>query len=108
MKHTEGSGSILKSRFARGMFPLMAMLFAFALAAPEAQALVYTSELSFPSAPAAALADFPVLVRISSTTPSGFSYEDCPDASHLWFADDGGAALPFEVDTWDTNGTSFV
>ena len=87
---------------------LFASLFAFALAAPEAQALVYTSELSFPSAPEAALADFPVLVRISSTTPSGFSYEDCPDASHLWFADDGGAALPFEVDTWDANGTSLV
>ena len=72
--HTEGPGSILKSRFVRGLFPLVAALLAFALAAPEAQALVYTSELSFPSAPAAALADFPVLVRISSTTPSGFSY----------------------------------
>ena len=41
--HTEGPGSILKSRFARGLFPLMAALLAFALAAPEArgEVLVY-------------------------------------------------------------------
>ena len=36
--HTEGLRSILKSRFARGMFPLMAALLAFALAAPSARA----------------------------------------------------------------------
>ena len=36
--HTEGPGPILKSRFARGLFPLMAALLAFALAAPEARA----------------------------------------------------------------------
>ena len=38
MKHTEGSGSILKSRFARGIFRLAATVFAFALAAPAAHA----------------------------------------------------------------------
>ena len=83
-------------------------LLAFALAAPSSHAAVYTSELSFPSAPAAALAAFPVLVRISAAAPSGFSYANCPDASHLWFTDGAGASLPFEVDTWDTNGTSLV
>ena len=36
--HTEGPGSILKSRFARGMFPLVAAFLAFALSAPEARA----------------------------------------------------------------------
>ncbi len=36
--HTEGPGSILKSRFARGLFPLVAALLAFALAAPSARA----------------------------------------------------------------------
>ncbi|MBQ6137351.1 MAG: hypothetical protein IJI73_08280 [Kiritimatiellae bacterium] len=43
MKHAEGSGSILKSRLARGMFPLMAAFLACALAAPEArgEVLVY-------------------------------------------------------------------
>ena len=35
--HTEGPGSILKSRFARGVLPLVAALLAFALAAPEAR-----------------------------------------------------------------------
>ena len=41
--HTEGPGSILKSRFARGVFPFVAALFACALAAPSAraEALVY-------------------------------------------------------------------
>lgn len=43
MKHAEGSGSILKSRFARGMFTLVAVFIACALAASEARAevLVY-------------------------------------------------------------------
>ena len=36
--HTEGIRSILRSRFARGVFPLVAALLAFALAAPEARA----------------------------------------------------------------------
>ena len=36
--HTEGPGSILKSRLARGVVPLVATFLAFALAAPEARA----------------------------------------------------------------------
>ena len=40
--HTEGPGPILKSRFARGLLPLMAALLAFALAAPEARAAAVT------------------------------------------------------------------
>jgi hypothetical protein len=41
--HTEGPGPILKSRFARGVVPLVAALFACALAAPSAcgEVLVY-------------------------------------------------------------------
>ena len=42
LTHTEGSGSILKSRFARELFPLMAALLACALAAPEAYAAATT------------------------------------------------------------------
>ena len=42
MKHTEGSGSILKSRFARGMFSLTAALLACTLAAPAAHSSVPT------------------------------------------------------------------
>ncbi len=40
--HTEGPGSILKSRLARGLFPLVAALLAFALAAPSARAAAVT------------------------------------------------------------------
>ena len=42
--HTEGPGSILKSRFARGLFPLVAALLAFALAAPDARGNVLVYE----------------------------------------------------------------
>ena len=76
--------------------------------APDPATLVCSSVLTFPCAPAAALENFPVLVRISTTAPDGFSYEGCPDASHLWFTDAGGTTLPFEVDTWDVDGTSLV
>ena len=77
-------------------------------ATPQAASQVCLSTLSFPSAPDTALENFPVLVRISTTAPEGFSYEACPDAAHLWFTDASGVALPFEVDTWDAGGTSFV
>ena len=75
---------------------------------PYLPELLCSSELTFPYAPTTALENFPVLVRISTTAPDGFSYEGCPDASHLWFTDDGGTTLPFEVDTWDVDGTSLV
>ena len=42
--HTEGPGSILKPRFVRGLFPLMAALLASALAVPEARARVLVYE----------------------------------------------------------------
>ena len=76
--------------------------------APDPATLVCSSVLTFPYAPAAALENFPVLVRISTAAPDGFSYEVCPDASHLWFTDAGGTTLPFEIDTWDVDGTSLV
>lgn len=56
--HTEGPGSILKSRFARGMFPLVAALLAFALAAPEARAAAVTPP------------DQPVLIDTSASAGS--------------------------------------
>ena len=76
--------------------------------APDPATLVCSSVLTFPYAPATALENFPVLVRISTAAPKGFMYEVCPDASHLWFTDAGGTTLPFEVDTWDVDGTSLV
>ena len=56
--HTEGPGSILKSRFARGLLPLMAVLLAFALAAPSARAAAVTPP------------DQPALVDTSSSAGS--------------------------------------
>ncbi len=43
MKHAEGPDSILKSRFARGVVPLVAALLSFALAEPEARAAYTTN-----------------------------------------------------------------
>ena len=69
---------------------------------------LYYSEITFPYAPATPLENFPVLVRISSASPEGFSYANCPTADTLWFLDDTGAVLPFEVDTWNPQGESLV
>jgi len=57
------------------------------------------------------LSGFPVLVRLAAGSPSGFSYADLHSPSNgadLAFVDMLGAGLPFEIDTWDTNGTSLV
>ena len=66
--------------------------------------------VTFPGAPAAALQDFPVLVRLSEGSPVGFSYADCLRANggDLRFADANGNLLASEVDTWNTNGESLV
>ena len=69
---------------------------------------IYECELSFPSAPATPLVNFPVLVRLANDAPEGFLYEDCPTAAHLWFTDGYDTVLPFEADTWNTAGESLV
>ena len=57
---------------------------------------------------ATALTNFPVLVRISSSTISGFSCDDChgDDGSDLSFVGADGAVLAHEIDTWNTSGES--
>ena len=85
----------------RALFALLALLSAPALAE-------LTCELSFPSAPATALANFPVLVRLAEGAPTGFSYADCPTGGCLWFTDENDDPIPCDVDTWDTTGTSLV
>ncbi len=60
---------------------------------------------------ASALAGFPVLVRIAENSPVGFSYDDLQSKStgdDLAFVGMDGAGLPFEIDTWNTNGTSLI
>ena len=58
-----------------------------------------------------ALAGFPVLVRISDDSPTGFAYDQLRSSStgsDLAFVDMDGNGIPFEIDTWDPNGTSLI
>ena len=57
------------------------------------------------------LSGFPVLVRIADNSPSGFSYDDLQSKStgaDIAFVDMSGNGLPFEIDTWNPNGTSLI
>ena len=56
-----------------------------------------------------ALANFPVLVRLSADSPAGFSYDDCAqDGSDIRFVDSDGNLVPHEIDTWNRNGESLI
>ena len=70
----------------------------------------YKAELTVSGyAGAEALADFPVLVKISPQTIAGFDYGQCLDgAADLSFVDANEEALNFEVDTWNPDGESLV
>ncbi len=58
---------------------------------------------------ASPLTNFPVLVRISPSLFSGFSYADCAAAgADIAFEDEQGNTLPREIDTWNTAGESLV
>ena len=58
--------------------------------------------------------NFPVLVRLSESTITGFHYSDFyADGSDLsrvdiGFVDAAGNGLAYEIDTWNTNGVSLV
>ena len=57
------------------------------------------------------LSNFPVAVRLADGSPAEFAYTDMADPSsgdELRFADAGGHSLPYEIENWDTNGTSLV
>ncbi len=58
---------------------------------------------------ASTLTNFPVIVKLAAGSPAGFDYADCAaDGSDLRFADADGVLVPHEIDTWNTNGASFV
>ena len=60
---------------------------------------------------ASTLSGFPVLVRIAENSPSGFSYDDLQSKStgaDIAFVGMDGAGLPYEIDTWNTSGTSLI
>jgi len=56
------------------------------------------------------VSDFPVLVRLSEDSPTGFSYSFCAeDGSDIRFFDrNGTVAYPYEIDTWNIFGESLV
>ena len=56
------------------------------------------------------LQNFPVLVKISPETIQGFDYSQLKhgNADIAFVSMDGGTEYSFEIDTWDTSGTSFV
>ena len=62
-----------------------------------------------------ALTGFPVLVRISDDSPTGFHYSEMQHADatdkndiDIAFVGMDGTGLPFEIDTWDPSGTSLI
>ena len=113
--HTEGPGPILKSRFARGLLPLMAALLACALAAPEARAAApadFAKKMTLtPSTSALAkigestFVNLPVLVRLPAEASALLQSANGTD---LFFTDENDASLPFEVDTFDPAGETLV
>ena len=58
-----------------------------------------------------ALADFPVLVRVSEAGIDGFDYDDVVSkttGADVAFVGMDGTPLPFEIDEWHADGTSLV
>ena len=86
--------------------PLSLLLAALALPASAA----FTKSVAFTTAGyqgSAPLANFPVLVKLPGTI-NGFDYADFGGTTNLVFRDSAGNAIPHEVDTWNTAGTSLV
>lgn len=56
------------------------------------------------------LENFPVLVRLSASAISGFSYSDflLADGADMMFTDSSNNPIPFEIDTWNEDGESLV
>ena len=92
---------------------LASLLAAFAATAAMADALDTTlfsmkSQMTIPGyAGSTTLANFPVLVRLSAGSPSGFAYADVTNGD-IRFADANGNSLPFEIEKWDSSGESHV
>lgn len=86
--------------------PLSLLLAALALPASAAftKSVAFTTDGYQGSAP---LANFPVLVKLPGTV-NGFDYADFGGTTNLVFRDSAGNAIPYEVDTWNTAGTSLV
>lgn len=99
------------------LLPLAALVADFVFFAPAARGeALDTAPFSFKIpvtvsgyAGSTELTDFPVLVALEADSQTGFDYADCATGgSDLRFADATGALLSHEIETWDTNGTSYV
>ncbi len=71
---------------------------------PTASYKHFTATLSHAGTPAA---DVPVLLRLSEDAIDGFRYADVTETGFECI-DDAGNLLPWEIDTWDTNGVSLL
>lgn len=99
---------------------LLALAFLASLAAYTARALPGPKSAAFDKGAlftvsgytgSTTLSGFPVLVRIAENSPSGFSYDNLHSKStgaDIAFVGMDGNGLPFEIDTWNTNGTSLI
>ena len=89
---------------------LTASIMAFGLALGAGAAPAYQAQITASGyAGESTLTDFPVLVRISPSTISGFAYAQCADGgADLSFALADGTVLSHEIDTWNTEGESTV
>ena len=88
-------------------------LHAFALPGPTSASFAKGAKFTVAgyAAERPALTGFPVLVRIAENSPSGFSYDDLQakaTGDDIAFVDMDGTGLPFEIDTWNPNGTSLI
>ena len=86
----------------------VAVLAACGLAVSAALAATsYQAKLTVQGYEGAELADFPVLVRLSSQTVAGFDYTQCQaDGSDVVFVDEIGEPINCQLDTWNPDGES--
>lgn len=96
------------------LLPLLLAALALPAAAtpPAREAFDFGAELAVAGmAGAEPLAGLPVPVRLAEDSPQGFSYAQLHDpatGADLAFVGADGVALPFDVDTWNTNGESLA
>jgi hypothetical protein len=69
----------------------------------------YSMQMSVTGYTGATLTDFPLLV-VLSTSRTGFDYSQfkVADAGDLRFTDSSGVELAYELEKWDTSGTSYA
>ena len=79
--------------------------------APQPNFGIYEKAIKFTTAGytgSETLTDFPVLVRISEDSLSGFSYADVDSLDDLRFADEQGNEIPCEIERWNPDGESQI